>query len=120
MDMEEYDKEDNLPVLVKESFHGKFEQDQYGAGYWEDENLDKGEDYTIKKDDSILIAGKIEQNFSSVEIYIYDHQNYSLRVHHDFMISAFPTALEWLGIQPQSVQDNGNDLFLLLTQRNCF
>lgn len=108
MDMEAYENEDNLPILVKESFHGQFEQDKYGEGYWEDVSFEKGEDYTIKKDDSILIAGKIEQNYSSIEVYIYDHVDYSLWVHHDFMISAFPTALEWLEIQPQSVQENGN------------
>ena len=94
-------------MLVKESYHGEFKEDQYGEGFWEDASFEKDEDYTIKKDDSILIAGKIEQNFSSVEVYIYDHSSYSLWIHHDFMISAFPTALDWLGLQPESVQANG-------------
>lgn len=106
--MSDYDREDTLPVLVKESFHGQFQQDEYGEGFWEDVSDENDEDYTIKADDSILIAGKIEQNFSSIEVYIYDHTSYSLWVHHDFMISAFPTALEWLGLEPQSVQDNGS------------
>lgn len=118
MDLETYDQEESLPVLVKESYHGKFEQDKYGGGYWEDVSFDKGEDYTIKKDDSILIAGKIEQNFSSIEVYIYDHVNYSLWIHHDFMISAFPTTLEWLEIQPQSVQENGMFLLCMIILRN--
>ena len=108
LDLENYDDESNLPVLVQESFHGEFESDHLGKGFWEDVSFDKGEDYTIKKDDQILLTGKIEQDFSSIEIYIYDEKNYSLWVHHDFMISAYPTCLEWLGIQPESVQSNGN------------
>lgn len=119
MNLDNYDKEEALPVLVKESYHGKIEQDEYGAGFWEDVSFDKGEDYTIKKDDSILISGKIEQNFSSIEVYIYDHQNYHLWIHHDFMISAFPTTLEWLEIQPQSVQENGRAQSTISKKRNC-
>jgi periodic tryptophan protein 1 len=44
-----------------------------------------------------MIAGKIEQEFSSLEIYVYDPSDGNLFVHHDIILSSFPVCIEWVG-----------------------
>lgn len=59
-----------------------------------DEELD---DLKILPTDNILIAGKIESEFASVEVYVFEDKNENLYVHHDFILSSFPVCMEWLG-----------------------
>lgn len=112
-DLEGYDKEQNMPVLVKEAFEGKFEKEGELEGYWEDDDLENKEDFEIRPSDCLLLAGKIEQEFSSIEVYVYDEETFRLWLHHDFMISAFPTCIEWLGIQPSQTENAGSKFFTL-------
>ena len=55
------------------------------------------EDYTIRKTDSLIVAATAEDDHSSLEVYLYDHDNGSLYVHHEIILSAYPICLEWLG-----------------------
>ena len=107
LDLEGYDNEESMPILVKESYEGMFQKDGGYGGFWEDEELENKEDYEIRPSDCLLLAGKIEQEFSSIEVYVYDEESFRLWLHHDFMISAFPTCIEWLGIQSGQVENTG-------------
>lgn len=52
----------------------------------------------------MIIAAKIENEYSSLEVYIYEQEKSNLFVHHEIQLTAFPLAVEWLPIQPTSVE----------------
>lgn len=55
------------------------------------------EDQMIKSSDNILLAGKIESEFSSLEVYIFEEKTENLFVHHEIFLSSFPVCIDWLG-----------------------
>jgi hypothetical protein len=44
-----------------------------------------------------------ENEFSTIEVYVYEESTNNLFVHHEITLSAFPLALEWLSINPNTV-----------------
>jgi len=60
----------------------------------------------ITATDNILLAGKIEQDFAQLEIYVYEKEKGNLYVHHDILLSSYPVALEWLGCDFGAVEQN--------------
>jgi len=63
---------------------------------------DEEEDTTLKSTDAILLAAHAEDDYSCLEVYVYDSQQGSLYVHHDIQLPAFPLALAWTGYTPYS------------------
>jgi periodic tryptophan protein 1 len=51
----------------------------------------------------LVVAGKIEKSYASLEIYVYEQENNNLFVHHEIMLSSFPLALEWLNTELGSI-----------------
>ena len=78
--------------------------DQYPVEIEDSE--DDEENYRIRASDCLLIAGKIEQESATLEIYVYEEKEYNLFVHHDIMLSSFPVALEWLCCDFSSTEGN--------------
>lgn len=74
--------DDNYPMEIEDS---------------EDE-AEEREEILIRDTDRILMAGRIEGEYSSVEIYVFEPETSNFFVHHDFQLIAFPTCLEWLGM----------------------
>lgn len=74
----------------------KEEEDNYPSEL-EDSEEEK-EDYTIRKTDSIIVTATAESDHSNLEIYIYDHKNSDLYVHHEIILSSYPLCLEWLPV----------------------
>ena len=66
---------------------------------------DEKEDFTIRKTDSLIVAATVENDHSNLEVYIYDHKNSDLYVHHEIILGAYPLCLEWL-YQWQGVKSN--------------
>lgn len=54
----------------------------------------------IRTSDALIVAAKIEKEFSSLEVYVYEQEKNCLFVHHEITLSAFPLALEWLPLNP--------------------
>jgi periodic tryptophan protein 1 len=71
-----------------------------------DNSLDNPEDYEIKPSDNILIAGKIEQEFAGLEVYVFEDESQNLFVYSDLILSSFPTCLEWLGADFSQIENN--------------
>lgn len=42
------------------------------------------------------MAASADEDFSTLEVYLYDHQNQDLYVHHEIILGAMPLCLEWL------------------------
>ena len=69
------------------------------ADQYPDEFSDSSEekdDYTIRKTDSLIVAATAEDDFSNLEVYVYDHKTQDLYVHHEIILGALPLCLEWL------------------------
>ena len=54
------------------------------------------EDEAVRASDAVFLAGRTEDDFSCVEMYVYDDEQGSLYVHHDIRLEAFPLALAFL------------------------
>ncbi len=61
---------------------------------------DEEEDTRIKPSDAILLAAHAEDEYSCLEVYVYDRDEGSLFVHHDIALPAFPLTLAWMGHPP--------------------
>lgn len=69
---------------------------------------DEREDLVIKKDDNMFVVGKMEEDCSCLEVYIYNESEDNLYVHHDIVLESFPLCLEWLSYDPALDGQSGN------------
>jgi len=70
--------------------------DEYPSEYSDSE--EEKDDYTIRNTDSLIVAATAEDDFSNLEVYIYDHKTSDLYVHHEIILGALPLCLEWLNV----------------------
>jgi periodic tryptophan protein 1 len=64
--------------------------------YFDDVSDEEQDDFTIHPTDSLIVCGTAQDDFSNLEIYIYDENTLDLFVHHDIALSSFPLSLEWI------------------------
>jgi len=69
---------------------------------------DEKEDFKIKPDDNLIVAGHVDQDFSTLEISVYNEEEGSQYVHHDILLEAFPLAIEWLDFDPEDASKPAN------------
>ena len=113
---EESDEDTNVPIFTSEL--GKLKDKEMGIerdsdddmmgdeegkmpdnSMYPDELSDSEEDkddYTIRKTDSLIVAATADDNFSNLEVYVYDHKTQDLYVHHEIILGAMPLCLEWM------------------------
>ena len=63
---------------------------------FEEDSEEEREDYTIRKSDHLIVAATTDNDFSNLEIYVFDEATSNLYVHHEIMLSSYPLAIEWL------------------------
>jgi len=63
----------------------------------EEEDEEDQEDLDIKPTDKMVVVAQTDEEFSVLEVYVYDEEEGSLYVHHDISLPAFPLSLAWLG-----------------------
>ncbi|KAI9505919.1 rRNA-processing protein [Coemansia spiralis] len=57
---------------------------------------DEEDEVQIFGTDNMLLVAKTEDDISNIEVCVFEGENDNLFVHHDFMLPAFPLAVEWL------------------------
>lgn len=101
-EVEEDDDVVPMPVFAKEATpENQIDEDKLPFGF--DDSDEEKDDYTIKPTDCLFVAGKIEDEFSHLEVYVYEENKTNLYVHHDLLLSSFPICLEWCPVEPSSL-----------------
>jgi periodic tryptophan protein 1 len=52
--------------------------------------------YNIKDTDVLFVAANVEEDACTIEVYLHDTFDGGMYVHHDFLISSYPLALEYI------------------------
>ncbi|XP_058834035.1 periodic tryptophan protein 1 homolog [Topomyia yanbarensis] len=68
----------------------------------EDEEDSEAEDEVIKPSDNLILVGHVQNDSASMEVYIFNDEEGSLYVHHDFLLPSPPLCIEWLSFDPGS------------------
>ena len=93
LNMEDYDNDNTVDMEA--------EDDPYITMPGADSD-DEGEDLQLKDTDAVLLAARSEDEFSSIEMYVYDEDSGNLYVHHDITLSTFPLCISWVGQNPKT------------------
>ncbi|CAJ2501448.1 Uu.00g043010.m01.CDS01 [Anthostomella pinea] len=64
----------------------------------EDEDNEDREELQILATDNLLLAAKVEDELSHLEVYVYEDEADNLYVHHDIMLPGIPLCVEWLDL----------------------
>lgn len=73
----------------------------------DNDNDSEADDDLIKPTDNLLLVGHVDDDASSLEVYVYNEQEDSFYVHHDFLLPSFPLCIEWMNYDPEA-KDEGN------------
>lgn len=98
-----YDKEVSEPVLKMTDVVEVEEDDRIA----DSEEGSDAEDDIIKPTDNLVLVGRVEEECSSLEVFIYNDEENSLYVHHDFMLPFHILCVEPFSYDPGS-QGPGN------------
>ncbi|KAJ7379071.1 rRNA-processing protein [Desmophyllum pertusum] len=114
-DMEHYDSDEDLEGelmsgagMAGVTFYASNKDDPYITLQDPDKDEDETEDFNIKPDDNLIVAGHVDQDFSTLEISVYNEEEGSQYVHHDILLEAFPLAIEWLDFDPEDTSKPAN------------
>uniref|UniRef100_A0A023FC91 Putative periodic tryptophan protein 1 n=1 Tax=Amblyomma cajennense TaxID=34607 RepID=A0A023FC91_AMBCJ len=59
------------------------------------------DDFTIRPTDNLIAVARVDEDTcATVEVYVNNHQEEHLYVHHDIMLPAYPLCLEWMNFDP--------------------
>jgi periodic tryptophan protein 1 len=99
--LDKYDEEEDGPCFVPPTFYKSGDKDPFlGDDGEEDEDL---EDLRIRSTDAILVTATTEEDqFSHVNVYVYEAAESNLYIHHDIVLSSFPLCVEWMEFHPPS------------------
>lgn len=66
-----------------------------------DDSEEEIDDFTIRPTDNLIAVARVDEDTcASIEVYVNNHQEEHLYVHHDFMLPAYPLCLEWMNFDP--------------------
>ncbi|XP_064386445.1 periodic tryptophan protein 1 homolog [Halichondria panicea] len=69
---------------------------------------DDTDDYRVLPSDNLLVVGRAEEDFSSLEVHVYSEGDDHAYSHHEVLLTAFPLALEWMDFDPEQPDKKGN------------
>ena len=86
--MDDYDDDDDVGMFGDDTVY-QAEDNYITLPEEAEEDDEEEEDTKIKDTDAILLATRTEDDFSSLEVYVYDEESGNMYVHHDIALSAF-------------------------------
>jgi len=93
--LDAYDEEDDMDSMM---YHKPGTKDPLLTGDSDDDEKIDMDDLTIRDTDTLLLAAMTEDDqFSHVNVYVYETQELNLYVHHDIVLPSFPLCIEWMG-----------------------
>ena len=63
---------------------------------------DEEDDINLKEDDCIVLVAHTDQEYSCIEVHVYEEETGNLYVHHDIPLPAFPLCVSWVGYEATS------------------
>lgn len=92
--MKAYEKEDNIPIFAEDyaenDGEGDIEMDNQQFPAELEDGEEEKEDLTIHKSDALIVTAAAEQDYSNLEVYLFEEEKSNLFVHHEIMLNAFP------------------------------
>ena len=61
------------------------------------------QDYTINQSDNLLLVGRADEEYSVVEVHVYNDTSLDLFCHHEIMLNAYPLAIELVRLEGLSL-----------------
>ncbi|RNA42718.1 periodic tryptophan 1 -like protein [Brachionus plicatilis] len=68
------------------------------------------EDIEIKSSDNLLVCGTVDEDDSSLNIFVYNEDEGNFYIHHDLLLSSVPVCVEWLDFDPTNADSAVNYL----------
>ncbi|XP_063216986.1 periodic tryptophan protein 1 homolog [Bacillus rossius redtenbacheri] len=94
--MEKYDEEGCTEALFGVASAAVFASNARDPLVTGGDSDSEAEDDAIKPDDNLVAVGRVDDDASVLEVYVYNHDEGSLYVHHDLLLPSIPLCLEWL------------------------
>lgn len=110
-DFKNYDQEDDLRVSlrgiatfdsVKKGKKKKFKKKNNP----DDSDDSEKEDELIQEDDNLLVVGHVDDDFNTLDIYVYNENDGDMYIHHDIVLKKAPLCIDWLNIPSASETNN--------------
>lgn len=101
-DLDTYDDEDDTPTAMSSlaglAVYATNADDPYLDGRDDDEESEEEvDDYIIRPTDNLICVARVdEDSCATIEVYVNNHQEEHLYVHHDIILPAYPVCMEWL------------------------
>lgn len=87
--------------LAALTYHASNDEDPYlrqdGENAIDVDDAEEDIQLTVNSTDNIVVAGHVNQNESSIEVYVYDNETKKFYLHHDIIQSDYPCCVKWIG-----------------------
>ena len=99
--LEGYDEEDTTHLLSGVYYENP-EEDPNLVDMDDDSDV---EEAAILEDDLFVLAATtdVDDEFSHLDVHVYEERDANIFCHHDYMLSAFPLALAWMDTHPDTL-----------------
>ncbi|XP_002404279.4 periodic tryptophan protein 1 homolog [Ixodes scapularis] len=111
--LDTYDDEDDAPTAMSSlaglAMYASNADDPYLEQGDDEESEEEVDDFTIRPTDNLITVARVdEQSCATVEVYVNNHHEDHLYVHHDIILPAYPLCIEWLSFDPAEESGAGN------------